>query len=401
MNSVNENRYPQIRLAEVSSVVRGSSPRPAGDPRYFNGNSLPWITVADLTSSDEPVLTSTLSRLTEKGAERTRIFDRGTVLLTNSGATLGVPKICGIRAGANDGIAGFLNLSAELDSFFLYYCLSSLTKYFRTKVASGVGQPNLNTELIGDVHVPMPPLNVQHAVVRVLTTWDRGIRQLTELIAAKVRFKQGLMQQLMTGKRRFNGFSDEWDSVHLRDVTTECEARNRGQMGLDSVKAVTKAEGIIPMKERTIAADVSRYLVVQKNWFAYNPMRINIGSIARWHGDTDVLVSPDYVVFRCNEPDGKTPGIDPDYLDHLRRSGVWGKFVTAAGNGSVRVRIYFSDLGHLRFKLPSSKEQLKIAELLNASDHEIDLLRKQLEALKQQKKGLMQKLLTGEVRVKL
>lgn len=172
-------------------------------------------------------------------------------------------------------------------------------------------------------------------------------------------------------------------------------------MGLDSVKAVTKAEGIIPMKERTIAADISRYLVVQKNWFAYNPMRINIGSIARWSGDNEVLVSPDYVVFRCNEPNGKSPGIDPDYLDHLRRSGIWERFVTAAGNGSVRVRIYFSDLGHLKFKLPAPTEQRKIANFLNTADREIDLLRKELEALKQQKKGLMQKLLTGEVRVKV
>jgi type I restriction enzyme S subunit len=172
-------------------------------------------------------------------------------------------------------------------------------------------------------------------------------------------------------------------------------------MGTACVKAVTKAEGIVPMKERTIGADIGRYLVVRKNWFAYNPMRLNIGSIARWSGDNDVLVSPDYVVFRCKIANGDSPGIDPDYLDHLRRSGIWEKFVTAAGNGSVRVRIYFSDLGHLRFTLPCLAEQRRIAVLLNAADREINLLREQLDAIKRQKKGLMQMLLTGEVRVKL
>jgi type I restriction enzyme S subunit len=83
----------------------------------------------------------------------------------------------------------------------------------------------------------------------------------------------------------------------------------------------------------------------------------------------------------------------------LRRSGIWERFVTAAGNGSVRVRIYFSDLGHLKFKLPSLAEQRRIASFLNAADIEIELLRNQLEAIKQQKKGLMQKLLTGEIRL--
>ncbi len=246
-----------------------------------------------------------------------------------------------------------------------------------------------------------PPHAEQIAIARVLSTWDRGIWQLTDLIAAKVRLKQGLMQQLLTGKRRFEGFRDQWTAVQLRDVATECDVRNRGLLGVESVMAVTKAEGIVPMRERTIGADITRYLVVRRNWFAYNPMRINIDSIARWGGHNNILVSPDYVVFRCKEANGDHPAIDPDYLDHVRRSGIWEKFVTAAGNGSVRVPIYFSNLGHLKFQLPSLPEQRKIATFLNTADREINLLRKQLEALKQQKKGLMQKLLTGEVRVKL
>ncbi len=251
------------------------------------------------------------------------------------------------------------------------------------------------------IRVHRPPYREQKALAVLFSSWDRGIRQLADLIAAKIRFKQGLMQQVLTGKRLFNGYQDAWSSVRLRDVATECDERNRGRLGVNNVMGVTKAEGIVPMRERTIGADIARYLVVKKNWFAYNPMRINIGSIARWQGERDILVSPDYVVFRCNEANDHSPGVDPDFLDHLRRSGIWENFVTAAGNGSVRVRIYFGDLGLLKFKLPSMPEQQKIATFLNAVDREIDLLREQLEALKQQKKGLMQKLLTGEVRVML
>lgn len=246
-----------------------------------------------------------------------------------------------------------------------------------------------------------PPLREQREIASVMAAWDRAIRRLNDLIAAKLCFKQGLMQQLLAGKRRFPGFCDDWRTVHLKDVAEECEERNRGRLGTDSVMAVTKAEGIVPMRERTIAADIDRYSVVKKDYFAYNPMRLNIGSIARWSGEQDVLVSPDYVVFRCKQPVKDAPAIDSDFLDQYRRSRLWERYVTSAGNGSVRVRIYFSDLGRMRLKLPSLPEQRKIVAVLNAADREIDLLRTELDALKKQKKGLMQKLLTGQVRVKL
>lgn len=260
---------------------------------------------------------------------------------------------------------------------------------------SGTAQPKLNLASCQSIPILVPPIEQQKGIAAILTSWERGIRQFADLIAAKVRFKQGLMQQLLTGKRRFKGFDDEWHSVHLKDVAEECEERNRGRLGTESVMAVTKADGIVPMRERTIAADINRYSVVQKDCFAYNPMRLNIGSIARWTGDDDILVSPDYVVFRCKE------AIDADFLDQYRRSGLWERYVTSSGNGSVRIRIYFADLAAMKLRLPPLSEQRKIAAVLLAADREIDLLRKQLDALKQQKKGLMQKLLTGQVRVKI
>ena len=296
-----------------------------------------------------------------------------------------------------------VDLTKAFPAFINYYLNSPQSeKRLKDMATPGVSQFNINpTSLRKHFLVPLPSLEKQKSVASVLSLWDRGIRQLTDLLDAKIRFKQGVMQQLLTGKRRFNGCQDKWRLVLLRDVTTECEDRNRGGHGLDSVMAVTKADGIIPMRARTIGKDIGRYLIVRKNWFAYNPMRINIGSIARWSGENNILVSPDYVVFRCNDTNGDGPALDPDYLDHLRRSGLWEKFVTSAGNGSVRVRIYFSDLGHLKFMLPPLAEQRKIAAFLNSTDHEIELLRKELDALKQQKKGLMQKLLTGEIRVKI
>lgn len=157
---------------------------------------------------------------------------------------------------------------------------------------------------------------------------------------------------------------------------------------------VTKAEGIVPMEARLIAADIERYKLVEHDWFAYNPMRLNIGSIARWKGEGEILVSPDYVVFKCVTDDES--GIAPSYLDHFRQTKAWGDFVTEGGDGGVRVRIYYKDIARLQLALPSLPEQQRIAECLNSVEELIGAQARKVDACKTHKKGLMQQLFPRE-----
>ena len=154
---------------------------------------------------------------------------------------------------------------------------------------------------------------------------------------------------------------------------------------------VKKEDGIVPMGERLVAADISRYKLVRNNWFAYNPMRLNIGSIARWQGESEVLVSPDYVVFRCLERSMPTTLV-PEYLDCFRGSRQWDAFVSEAGDGGVRVRIYYRDIAQLQLALPDVEEQQKIAECLGSLNDLIVAEGQKLDALRQHKHGLMQEL---------
>ena len=157
---------------------------------------------------------------------------------------------------------------------------------------------------------------------------------------------------------------------------------------------VSKVLGIVPMEERIVASDIARYKLVRKDWFAYNPMRLNIGSIARWHGDDDILVSPDYVVFRCS--DDSNSGIEPSYLDHFRQSAAWDAFVSDGGDGGVRVRIYYKDIARLELALPQRAEQQKIADCLSSLDELIAAQGRKVEALKTYKRGLVQQLFPRE-----
>jgi len=189
------------KLSEISNVVRGGSPRPAGSPLLFNGSYLPWITVAELTNSSNKYITSTKTMLTKLGSTQTRILEVNTVVLANSGATLGIPRILKIRGGANDGVAAFLELT-RISNDYLYFYLQSLTKHFRDQLAPGSGQPNLNTSLIGGVNISIPPIEEQIKITNVLNIIDDKLSVLYNKQSNYNTLKQGLMQKLLTGKIR-------------------------------------------------------------------------------------------------------------------------------------------------------------------------------------------------------
>jgi len=152
------------RLQDVFEISRGGSPRPAGDPRYFGG-PIPWITVREITKDLGKYLTDTEGGLTEEGADRSRFINPGDLLLTNSGATLGVPKISKIRACMNDGVAVLRQFHSVPLNDFAYIYLHSQTDAFRL-VNQGMGQPNLNTPIIAGWFFPLPPLEEQQRIVK-------------------------------------------------------------------------------------------------------------------------------------------------------------------------------------------------------------------------------------------
>ncbi len=328
-------------------------------------------------------------------------LEENDIVIARTGATVGKSLIYKKEYGPC-AFAGYLirfkiNEEACDPNFLSQFLLSPIFKKWVALSLRAGAQPNINAEEYQSLHLPLPARPEQGEIAALLFRWDRAVEQTGKLIAAKTRIKRGLVQQLLVGGKRFVRPHDSgWKEVRLGDVTSESKLRNDGSLTSESLMAVTRLEGMIPMRERVRGESVERCKVVRKDWFAYNPMRLNIGSIARWRGEEEALVSPDYVVFKCDESK-----LDPSVLDHLRGAHQWTEFVESAGDGSVRVRIWYSHLAHFKFRLPPVEEQRRIAAVLNVCDKEITLLKQQLDALKRQKRGLMRKLLTGQIRVKV
>jgi type I restriction enzyme S subunit len=282
----------------------------------------------------------------------------------------------------------------DVDGRFLYYAMkeTGIRRQF-TRSANGVTRFGLTLDAFDKIFIPTPVLEEQTRIAEILSTWDETLARLSLQIERKEKLLESIRERLTHGAHRLCGRSSPWPMVALSEVTRQLTERNGDRYGRDLVMGVTKAEGIVPMREHVVAENISRYLVLPPNGFAYNPMRINIGSIAMSEHEGDVIVSPDYVVFACKED-----RLHPRFLNHLRRTKAWADFMTIAGNGSVRVRIYYASLAEFEFHLPPLDEQRAIVEVLDDAEREIAALEAERAALTRQQDALATELLTGRLR---
>lgn len=253
---------------------------------------------------------------------------------------------------------------------------------------------------LGKMKIPLPPLPEQKAIAQVLSTADTAIQTTEKLIAQKELRKKWLMQQLLTGKKRLKGFSGEWKEIHIRDVAKEVSIRNKSDKQL-TVLSCTKYDGLVPSLEyfgrKIFADDVSTYKIVPKNHFAYATNHIEEGSIGYQENYDEALISPMYTVFKT------TGTVNDTFLFRLLKSHPLIYQYQNRMEGSIDRRggLRWDAFSIIKIKLPSHKEQAAIAQVLQAADKEISLLKAKAEKLREQKKGLMQKLLTGKVRLKI
>ena len=190
------NGWVWCRLGEITNIVRGGSPRPAGDKRFYDGD-IPFLKVADLTKDTNMYVQGYTYSIKEAGLHKTRYITDETLLLTNSGATLGIPKICNFPTTFNDGIVAFIYMNIELYKPYFYFILKSKTKWFLNKASRGQGQPNLNTDIIGHTLIPLPPLEEQKEIVKKIETLFSICDKLEKQINTSKKSAEMLMQSVL------------------------------------------------------------------------------------------------------------------------------------------------------------------------------------------------------------
>lgn len=283
----------------------------------------------------------------------------------------------------------------------------------RRLATPGVAQYNIRPSLLSEKFlVPAWPLSKQRIVADVEAQIEQLSRNLSKQIVSKRTFKRGLMQLLLTGKKRFPEFvrstgrqpgqfgtiPNDWGAVHIAEIADE--VKTRGEVHGAVVYSCTKHAGLVPSLEyfgkQVFSRNLGSYKRLQAGDFAYATNHIEEGSIGLLReGQPPGLVSPMYTVFRPSER------VNPEFLFALLKTESYRRVFETRMSASVdrRGSLRWNEFSRIRIGLPPIEEQGRIAETLLLADREIDRLTRQRELIEVYKRGFLSKLLSGEIPV--
>ena len=189
---------------------------------------------------------------------------------------------------------------------------------------------------------------------------------------------------------RFPEFCEEWMRCTLGDITENFSRRNKEEIHYPMF-SVTNNKGFIPQSEQfedreMIGEDIKAYKIIHKDDFAYNPARINVGSIAKYNEENPCMISSLYVCFKTN------PKIDNDWMMQLLKTPKMNFYYNINGEGGVRIYLFYPNFARIKTSYPTLKEQQKISSFLTLLDERISTQNKIIEDLKKLKVAITQKI---------
>lgn len=382
----------KLPLGEVATFRSGGTPSKSR-PDYWGGE-FPWVSAKDLKS---PIVTDSLERLTAEGFASANIAPENSLLMLVRGMTLfkNVPVcLAGRDVAFNQDIKALVVSDAIVPKYLLYFLHSQKYKLLDLVDSAGHGTGRIDADLLKAFPVLIPSLPEQSAIANLLTSWDEAIEKTERLIVAKEKQKKALMQSLLTSNQRLKGFQESWAEFHLGEVFKERIERANNHLPLLSI---TREEGVIPRSEDrkdTSSEDKSNYLRICPGDIGYNTMRMWQGVSAL--SSLDGIVSPAYTICTPQK------GVDGEFISYLfKLPRIINLFYRhSQGLTSDTWNLKYHHFQEIKVTIPVIEEQKAIARVLRVCDEELVLLKMQAESYRKQKRGLMQKLLIGEWRVK-
>jgi type I restriction enzyme S subunit len=190
------------RLGDIVDIIRGASPRPKGDPRYFGGD-IPWIMISDISKERGRYISVTRDTVTKEGAKKSRYLKKGTLILSNSG-TVCVPKILAVDGCIHDGFIAFPDITDQIDTMYLYHIFDYIRPGVIQANRQGVTQVNLNTDIVANIIIPSCATLEQHEIVseieRRFSTADDIEKTVDHSLKQAERLRQSILKQAFEGK---------------------------------------------------------------------------------------------------------------------------------------------------------------------------------------------------------
>ena len=375
------------RIKDIGTVVTGITPSTSDMENY--GNEYLFVSPVDL--SGNKYIYNTQKKLSSKGYNLSRQIPTGAILFTCIGSTIGKMGVAISPLTCNQQINAII-CNSNVNNEYLFYELSNRAKQIKL-LAGEQAVPIVNKSDFENIRILLSPLSEQQKIAEILSTWDKVIEKQTQLIEKLELRKKGLMQQLLTGKKRLPGFSGEWKKVKAGLLFGSSSIRSNK---LEPLLSVTQDKGVVPrdMLETRVTmpnGDLSSFKLVDVGDFVISLRSFEGGlEYSKYRG----IVSPAYTVLKK-----KTDLSDVFYKVYFKSNDFIQRLAVAVIGIRDGKQISYSDFCYIKIPYPSLQEQNAIANVFVSCDDEILLAKQKLNHFQQQKKGLMQVLLTGKKRV--
>ena len=385
------------RLGNIAKCFSGGTPKSESEEMY--GGTIPFIRSGEIHSNKTALF------LTDDGLRKSsaKMVDVGDLIFALYGANSGDCAISQINGAINQAIL-CIRSSSVINPFLHPYLELQKDRYI-AKYLQG-GQGNLSGEIVCSYTIPVPPIEEQRKIAEILSVWDEAIEKQCRLIERLEERKRALMQRLLTGRMRIHGFNTPWQKVKLGEICKRVTRRN--EENCQNVMTISAKRGFVSQTDffnKSVASSIlDNYYLVLKDEFCYNKSYSNgypMGAIKRLKETEKAVVTTLYICFGVANSKRLNINFFEQYCEYGGLNRGLTKVANEGGRAHGLLNVTPSDFFGLKLLLPSLEEQKAIAEMLATADNEIVAHRKKLDSLRMQKRGLMQQLLTGKIRVKI
>ena len=390
-----------FKIGELAEVIRGASPRPKGDKRYYGGK-VPRLMVEDVTR-DGKYVTPIIDFLTDAGSKLSRPCKAGTLTLVCSG-TVGVPSILAVDACIHDGFLGLVKLSPKVVTDYLYQFFLTQKEKFNNSATHGGVFTNLTTDGVREFYVALPPsVKEQTAIANALSDVDALISELEKIIAKKQAIKTATMQQLLTGKTRLPEFALREDGTpkgykqsELGEIPEDWEVESIGN--LLSITTGNKNtqdridDGIYPFFVRSQTIEKINSYSFDGEAVLTAGDGVGTGKIFHYINGKFDFHQRVYLMYNFGEK------LDGYFFYIFFSNNFYSRIMSMTAKSSVD-SVRREMISDMKMIVPAKKEQTRMATLLSDMDEEIQTLQQRLNKTRQIKQGMMQELLTGKTRL--
>lgn len=391
------NGWSRAKLDEIADRASGHTPDQS-KPEYWNGG-IRWVSLADSWRLDQGFIEDTEKEISSLGIRHSSavLLPANTVVLSRDA---GVGKSAVLKdemAVSQHFIAWICDRKGILDPWFLYYWLQAQKPFFE-RMAVGSTIKTIGLPLFKRITIDFPPLAEQRKIASILRTWDQGINRVAAVRAAKFRWLRGLRQRLL---HLDGSYPPHWEIKPLSQIATQIRRKNDG--GNHPVMTISAKSGFLLQADKfardMAGSSVGRYTLLRHGEFAYNKgnsLTAPYGCIFELDQAT-ALVPFVYYSFALKQ------GLYREFFRHIFAAGILNHQLSRLINSGVRndglLNLAANDFFGCQVPVPPIAEQQRISCALSAAQREIELIDQEIAALNRQKRGLMQKLLTGEWRV--